>query len=117
MYLLYLDDSGSVGNRDEEYFVLAGVCVPEHSVRWLSYEVEKIALGIWPADTSLVEFHAAEIYSGRVFPWNRIRDKTQRIQIIQQVLCTLQNAYSDTVTFACAVQSILSKSRPCPQRI
>lgn len=42
MYLLYLDDSGSSGNQNEDYFVLGGVAVPENSLRWLSYELEKI---------------------------------------------------------------------------
>jgi len=29
MYILYLDDSGSVANPAEDYFMLGGVCVPE----------------------------------------------------------------------------------------
>lgn len=35
MHLLYLDDSGSAENKNEAYFVLGGVCVPERNMRWL----------------------------------------------------------------------------------
>ena len=69
MYLLYLDDSGSVSNPSEKYFVLGGVCVPEASVRWLGYELEKLAEDIDPVNPRSVEFHAAEIFSGRRGVW------------------------------------------------
>jgi hypothetical protein len=32
MYLLYLDDSGSAANQNEQHLVLAGVCVFERRV-------------------------------------------------------------------------------------
>lgn len=50
-----------------------------------------------------VEFHAAEIFRGKKFPWNQFHDKRERIQIIQDVLRTLTSAYPDTVLFACAI--------------
>ncbi|NPV86001.1 MAG: DUF3800 domain-containing protein [Anaerolineae bacterium] len=43
MYLLYLDDSGSPGNPNEDYFVLGGICISEASVRWLSHRLDQIA--------------------------------------------------------------------------
>ena len=43
MYLLYLDDSGSVGNAADNYVIFAGVAVFERQTHWLSSEVEKIA--------------------------------------------------------------------------
>ncbi len=102
MYLLYLDDSGSVGNKEEQYFVLGGVCVPETSLRWLSYQVEAIANQINPEDPSSVEFHAAEIFRGKESPWNSLA-KPERIAVIKKVLCTLDKAHADTMVFACAV--------------
>ncbi len=65
MYILYLDDSGSVGNQNEEYFVLGGVAVPEQSIRWLSHELEALAERLEPTNARQVEFHASEIFSGR----------------------------------------------------
>ena len=103
MYLLYLDDSGSVSNMNEQYFVLGGICVPETSVRWLAHEIEKIAEKISPEDPSQVEFHAATIFSGKHTPWSNIHDKKGRINIIRQVLNSVQPAFPDTVAFACAI--------------
>ena len=43
MYLLYLDDTGSPGNANEDYFVLGGICVYEAQVDWFSREIDKLA--------------------------------------------------------------------------
>jgi len=40
MYLLYLDDAGSPGNAEEEYFVLGGICVYEAQVDWFNREID-----------------------------------------------------------------------------
>lgn len=103
MYLLYLDDSGSINNSNEEYFVLGGVCVPETSVRWLNYEIEKLAIEIKPDNPRLIEFHASEIFSGRDGVWGEMKDKAARIGTIKKVLKVLDKAYSEIVAFACAV--------------
>ncbi len=103
MYLLYLDDSGSIPNPTEEYFVLGGVCVPERSLSWLSSQLDEIASQITPSDPSQVEFHASEIFSGRNPPWNQYKKKEERIELIQRILNSLKNANSDIVTFACAI--------------
>jgi len=106
MYLLYLDEAGSSGNKNEEYFVLGGVAVPENSIRWLSYEFEKLAQEIsnqFPISSEKVEFHASEIFSGRKAPWDSIDSKPKRKEIILRVLKVLENAYPSIVTFACAI--------------
>ncbi len=84
MYLLYLDDSGSVGNKSEAYFVLGGVCVPEQSVRWLNYEIEKIAISIDERNAGTIEFHASEIFGGRKYPWNQYTNKQLRFKVTTQ---------------------------------
>lgn len=103
MHILYLDDSGSADNPNEEYFVLGGVSVPENSVRWLSHQIETLAEQLSPEGSLDVEFHASAIFGGREKPWNRYPNKAQRIDIIRSVLLTLQEARSEIVTFACAV--------------
>lgn len=103
MYILYLDDSGSVANSAEDYFVLGGVCVPEMSIRWLSHQVECIAQEVSPSDPGAVEFHASEIFGGRDGVWKTIPAKIDRIAIIKRVLRVLDNAYADVAIFACAV--------------
>ncbi len=103
MHILYLDDSGSPINPQEEYFVLGGISVPENSVRWLSYELEKIATQIVHENPETVELHAAEIFSGRQDPWQSFKNKQQRIDIIKNVLRTLSAANKEITVFACAV--------------
>lgn len=103
MHILYLDDSGSAGNPTEDYFVLAGVSVPEQRVRWLSNELEKLAATFDPLNSKDVEFHASHIFSARRPPWNRLRTKQERVAAINSVLHTLDNAYNDVVVFACAI--------------
>jgi len=101
MHLLYLDDSGSAANPNEDYFVLGGVSVPEKSVRWLSFQLEQIAQEINPADPKQVEFHASDIFAGREI-WSRF-NRQERINTIKRVLLALSQAHSEIVTFACAV--------------
>ena len=43
MYILYLDDSGSIPNPTEDYFVLGGICIPERSMNWLSSQLDDYA--------------------------------------------------------------------------
>lgn len=103
MYILYLDDSGSVHNLNEAYLVLGGVAVPEQSIRWLSHQVELLVQQIDPNNPEMVEFHAAEIFGGRTGYWKSITDKHKRIDIIKNVLGVMGKAYPDITTFACAV--------------
>ncbi|MBM4286193.1 MAG: DUF3800 domain-containing protein [Deltaproteobacteria bacterium] len=102
MYLLYLDDSGSVPNKNERYFVLAGVCVFERRIHWVQERLDKLAETIYPADPNGIEFHPSEIFSGRKPPWNSLKPD-RRKEIIKQVLQSIDAEYESTVIFACAV--------------
>lgn len=104
MQILYLDDSGASKNPDEKYFVLGGVCVPDSSVRWLQFRLEKLAEEIDPNTPGTVEFHAAEIFSGKKPPWQEMKDKSKRIEIIKNVLRVLDQAKTQVTLFACAVE-------------
>ena len=46
MYLLYLDDSGSVSNAEDRYIVLAGIAVFERQIHWLSEQFDIIAQAV-----------------------------------------------------------------------
>jgi len=102
MYLLYLDDSGSALNPRESFLVLGGISVFERQVHWLAQELDKLAARVFPQDPKSVEFHASEIFSGRVAPWNTM-DKEDRRAVIKEVLQILANANRSTHAFACAV--------------
>ncbi|HEB68427.1 MAG TPA: DUF3800 domain-containing protein [Desulfobulbus sp.] len=103
MYILYIDDSGSISNPNEEYFVLGGVCVPERSISWLTRQLDELAETLDSANPNQIEFHASEIFGGRKPPWNQFKNKSERVDIIKKSLDVLKHANSDTVAFACAV--------------
>jgi hypothetical protein len=102
MYVLYLDDSGSTKNSNEDYLVLGGLSIFERQVHWVSEAVEKLAESLLPEDPGAVEFHASSIFSGREAPWNGLT-KEKRIQVIKEILSILGKSHASTRAFACAV--------------
>lgn len=102
MHLLYLDDSGSAKNSNEEYFVLGGISVFEAQAHHIVQELDKLALTIDPQNPDNVEFHASEIFSRRKFPWNKM-SKNEAQGIIKAVLQILNQAYESAKAFACAI--------------
>jgi hypothetical protein len=103
MYLLYLDDSGSAPNVNEQHLVLGGIALFDAQVNYITRELDRIAARINPADPQCVEFHATDIWNGRNFPWNTIKDRTARREIIKEVLRVFANSYERAQAFACAV--------------
>ena len=102
MYLLYLDDSGSPGNASEAYFVLGGLCVFEAQVDWFSREIDKLAAPYNAAAPEDVEFHASEVFSRRVAPWDKLSSDEAR-GTLKSVLQVVNNSYNTTCLFACAI--------------
>ena len=102
MHLLYLDDSGSVANKSEDYVVLAGVSIFETQAYFLSKELDKIA-SAYDSDPNKVEFHASEIYSRRSHPWNTIKDGNAAKAVLKSVLKLVADSSTSTQIFACAV--------------
>ena len=103
MHLLYLDDSGSVGNAKEKYLVLGGVSVFESRSQWITQELDKLAENINPGDPHSVEFHASEIYARRSAPWKGM-DQSEARGTIKAVLQVLVNSYDTARAFACVVR-------------
>lgn len=102
MYLLYLDDSGSIANKNEEYIVLAGVSVYEAQVDYLIRELDKLAQSIDSHNPDQIEFHASEIYSRKVHPWNKMQPAEAR-NVIKAVLQVLASSYDSAVVLGCAI--------------
>lgn len=103
MYLLYVDDSGSAANRNEEYFVLGGVSVFERSVYHLSKSLDQLAAKHDAHNPARVEFHASEIFRGKTPPWDRIRSRDDRRQVLKDVLQVLADDHYGNYAFAVAV--------------
>ena len=102
MHLLYLDDSGSVQNQQEEYIVLGGISIFESQCHYLTTELDKLAQSIDPQNYKDIEFHASEIFSRRNPPWNILR-KDEAQGIIKAVLKIVANSYDSANIFACAI--------------
>ncbi len=102
MYLLYLDDSGSAGNQDEEYLVLGGVSIYEAQAHWITTELDTLAQSIDADDPHSVEFHASEVFSRRRPPWQGMsREEAQGV--IKGVLKVLADFYDTARAFAVAI--------------
>ena len=103
LHLLYLDDSGSAANIAESYFVLGGLSVFEAQADWFTRELDKLAQSIDPANPSLVEFHASEIFARRSEPWKGMgRQEAQGV--IKAVLQIVAGSYDTARIFSCAVE-------------
>ena len=91
MYLLYLDDSGSVQNAADRHIVLAGVAVLEKQPHWLSENLEKIAQRLWPENPSGLEFRGTDILGGKKH-WRGI-GKDERYLAYQEALKALVSSH------------------------
>lgn len=86
MYLLYLDDSGSVKNAKENNFVLAGLVLPENSLYWINKRMNDLAKEISQSSHETVEFHASIIFRPHgAEPWESMSVE-DRILVQKKVL-------------------------------
>lgn len=84
MHLLYLDESGSVADPNQRYFVLAGIAVFERKSHWVEQKLNEVAQRFCPESPYDIEFHGSPMRSGRdgwkTFPLE------QRLQAIKDAL-------------------------------
>jgi hypothetical protein len=65
MHLLYLDESGSVADASQRFFVLAGVSVFERRTHWVEQKLDEIAQRFDPDQPEEVELHGSPMRAGR----------------------------------------------------
>lgn len=65
MHLLYVDESGSVSDPSQQYFVLAGVSVFERKTHWIEQSLNNIATKFCPTAPHSIELHGSPMRSGR----------------------------------------------------
>ncbi|MDR1462601.1 MAG: DUF3800 domain-containing protein [Azoarcus sp.] len=65
MHLFYVDDSGSVTDPSQKYFVLAGVAVFERKTHWIEQVLNDVAMRFSPADPYAIELHGSPMRAGR----------------------------------------------------
>ena len=101
MYLLYLDDSGSVANPSDRHIVLAGAAVFERRVYWLSKEMDRLAEDIWPDSPKSIEFRGSDIRGGRKH-WRGVA-RDARIGVYRRALEIISNSNPKSVAVFGAV--------------
>jgi hypothetical protein len=102
MHLLYLDDSGSILDSSQQYFVLAGLSVFERQGHWIAKELDSVAGRFSPGEPRAVELHGSPMLTGVKF-WRRI-PLPDRIQAIKDALQVLADSPSSTRVFAAVVR-------------
>ena len=102
MYLLYLDESGSVMNPNERHFVLAGIAVFERQIYHLISKTDQFvsSLGLGPAHD--VELHGSVMLNGSRSPWKGV-PRQVRLDTIVSGLNLLGTAHRSVRAFAVAV--------------
>jgi hypothetical protein len=65
VHLLYLDESGSVADSAQQFFVLAGVAVFERKTHWVEQKLNEVALRFSPEDPYQIELHGSPMRAGR----------------------------------------------------
>lgn len=90
MHLLYLDESGSVADPTQQFFVLAGVSVFERTCHWIEKDLDAIAARFDAANPRAVELHGSPMRGGkgewRKFP---VPDRVQAIKdALQTGICS-----------------------------
>ena len=87
VYILYADESGAAGDKDQKFFVLAGIAVFDRQTWWLSRELDKLATSLFPHDPE-IELHGNHILQGKR-KWRQIQIQA-RIQAYQQALSLIR---------------------------
>lgn len=84
MYILYLDDSGSVRNASDKHIVLAGLAVFERQTYWIGKKLDELAAKMWPDSPTSLEFHGTDIRSGKRH-WRGL-ERAPRIEAMKEAL-------------------------------
>lgn len=111
MYLLYLDDSGSIGDKSTKFFVLAGFSIFERQTHWLDSSVTEIAKRFSPLNPECIELHASPMRVGRE-GWQNFAP-ADRVQAVVDVLHLLSVRQLGIKVFA----SVIEKSLMTPDLI
>lgn len=86
MYLLYVDDAGSVGNPNEKHFVLGGVALFERQVYHFDKRLEDYVATLGLSDPDNTELHANAILAGRG-KWRKTPREKKRHVILDALNC------------------------------
>lgn len=84
MHLLYLDESGTVADASQRFFVLAGAAVFERAAHWIEKDLDAIAARFNAAQPRSIELHGSPMRGGRD-EWRKV-PVPDRVQAIKDAL-------------------------------
>jgi len=90
MHILYVDDSGTVSDANERYFVLGAVSVFERGLFHQIKATDECVAGFKLGDPNEIELHGSAMYGGRDSVWRSVRNRPDRERMISAALNTLQ---------------------------
>lgn len=112
MYLLYVDESGSVRNPTERHFVLAGVAVFERQIYHLISHADRLVAQWGLGSVHDVELHASVMANGSRSPWKGIV-RNKRLEAIRDALDLLGSSHASVKAFAIVVdKQVVSPDDP-----
>lgn len=100
--MFYVDESGSVGDKKQQFFVLAGLSTFERQGYWISQAMDNIAATFNPDDPLSIELHGSPMISGKGI-WRRF-PKEDRVQALKQSLRIIAESHESNRVFAVAVR-------------
>ena len=103
MHVLYVDDSGSVTDSTQTYFVLGAVAVYERGIYHLIKAADECVATFGFDDPDGAELHGTDMYGGRGNPWGSLKVRSQREAMIHSALGTLTTQSAAVRLFAIAV--------------
>lgn len=109
MHVLYMDDSGSVVNPNDRFFVLGGVSVFERGIYHLIKATEDCVDTFNLGDD--VELHGSEMYAGRGGVWRSVKERAAREAMIQKALGILVPYQSSVRLFAIVIDKVAVSPR------
>lgn len=102
VHLLYLDDSGSPGDPNQKYFVLAGFSVFERQGFWLSEKLDHIVAGYSHLVPASTELHGSPLRNGTK-EWKCVPSRI-RTKILKDSLSVIARSHKSNRIFAVAVR-------------
>jgi Protein of unknown function (DUF3800) len=87
MYILYVDDAGTVGNHSQKHFILAGIALFERHIEHLDRALNHLARQTGLPDPDNLEFHGSQMLPGTK-RWRAIRGEAERRKVILDALAT-----------------------------
>lgn len=100
VYLLYIDDSGAIGDKNCTHCVLAGFAIYETQTYWLGKAVDNIMQKYFPSFSG-IELHGTDIRSGAK-AWRGIPAETRK-ELMHELLSLISTSYPQIVLFGSVI--------------